>query len=69
MRHAPFDDPRWEAGKGHVGFVTSFTEREVTLLGGNQSRTVRVQTYPLVARDAAGDVRSRFVAFVMPVMN
>lgn len=68
-RYAPFDDPRWEEGKGHVGFVTSFTDRDVTLLGGNQSRTVRVQTYPLEARDSEGRLLSRFVAFLMPVMN
>ena len=68
-RYAPFADPAWREGKGHVGFVTSFTDREVTLLGGNQSGTVCIQVYPREARDSAGALLSRFVAFLMPVMN
>jgi uncharacterized protein (TIGR02594 family) len=69
QRHAPFDDPKWETGAGHVGFVTSSTATHVTLLGGNQSKTVKVQSFPLVTTNASGKVVSRFVSFMMPVMN
>ena len=69
QRHAPFDDLTWTTGKGHVGFVTSFTSTHVTLLGGNQSDTVKVQTYPLETRDAQGRLVSKFVAFMMPAIN
>lgn len=68
-RDPPAVEDGWESGPGHVGFVTAFTPTHVTLLGGNQSRTVRRQTYPMEERDAAGRVRARFVAFLMPVMN
>lgn len=68
-RHPPAVDDAWESGPGHVGFVASFTATQVTLLGGNQSRTVRRQTYPMEERDAQGRVIARFVAFLMPVMN
>jgi hypothetical protein len=66
---APFTDPDWETGTGHVGFVVSFTNTHVTLLGGNQSNRVREQDFPLVARNAAGNIVSQFVAFMMPVMD
>ncbi|MFV0473918.1 MAG: hypothetical protein ACK5MQ_06880 [Pikeienuella sp.] len=68
-RYAPFDDPAWSSGPGHVGFVTSFTASKVTLLGGNQRKTVRRLEYPLKTVDAAGSTTSEFVAFMMPVMN
>jgi uncharacterized protein (TIGR02594 family) len=68
-RHAPFDDPDWKTGRGHVGFVTSFTATTVTLLGGNQGQTVKVQSFPLEVLDQAGRPASSFVAFMMPVMN
>lgn len=69
QRHAPFDDPEWKTGQGHVGFVTSFTATQVTLLGGNQGSTIRTQTFRLETPDAAGQVVSRFVTFLMPAMN
>ncbi|MGX9965921.1 hypothetical protein ACVFYP_21525 [Roseomonas sp. F4] len=68
-RHAPFDDPTWETGRGHVGFLTSFTGTTVTLIGGNQGQTVKVETYPRQVRDTQGQMLSEFVAFMMPVMN
>jgi uncharacterized protein (TIGR02594 family) len=68
-RFAPFDDPAWTTGRGHVGFVTSFTGTHVTLLGGNQGNTVNTTTYPLEVRDSAGRMTSKFVAFMMPVAN
>lgn len=68
-RNAPFTDEKWKTGSGHVGFVQSWTSTTVKLLGGNQSRTVRSSTYPLVKRNSAGKVTKEFVAFMMPVMN
>lgn len=68
IRKAPFADPAWKTGKGHVGFVVSSTAESVTLLGGNQSRTVREQTYPMEER-RGGQVVARVVAFRMPVRN
>lgn len=68
-RYAPFDDPEWKSGAGHVGFVTSFGPSTVTLLGGNQRKTVRRLDYPLKTVDASGRTTSAFVAFMMPVMN
>lgn len=68
-RYAPFEDPEWASGKGHVGFVTSASATQVTLLGGNQDNTVCHKTFPLRTHDAAGEVTSEFVAFMMPVIN
>lgn len=68
-RNAPFGDPAWETGTGHVGFIVGFNSTHVTLLGGNQSNRVREQEFPLVAQNAAGNVASKFVAFMMPVMD
>ena len=68
-RYAPFADPKWETGEGHVGFVYTSTPTSVTLLGGNQTRTVKLQTYPLVSKDAAGNLTAEFVAFMMPALN
>jgi len=68
-RYAPFGDPAWPSGPGHVGFVNSWTASTVTLLGGNQSKTIQLATYPLVSTNAAGQETARFVAFMMPVMN
>jgi uncharacterized protein (TIGR02594 family) len=68
-RNPPVEYDEWHTGEGHVGFVASFTPTHVTLLGGNQSHTVRRQTYPMEERDSQGRVTARFVAFVMPVMN
>lgn len=68
-RYAPFDDPQWPTGEGHVGFVHAWTSSTVTLLGGNQSRSVRLETYPLVRESAGGQVTAKFVAFMMPSMN
>lgn len=68
-RYPPFDDPDWATGHGHVGFVTSFTDSHVTLLGGNQDNTVKTATYPRETRDTQGRLTSKFVAFMMPVMS
>ncbi|WP_226951213.1 conjugal transfer protein [Rhizobium terrae] len=67
-RYAPFGDPAWATGPGHVGFVMRWTDTSVTLLGGNQSRTIKEMTYPLTERDASGAVSSEFVAWMMPVI-
>lgn len=66
-RYAPFTAD-WETGPGHVGFLVSSTSTTVTLLGGNQSRTVRETTFPLVEKDGAGKKTSEFVAFMMPAI-
>lgn len=68
-RYAPFTDPTWATGQGHVGFVHLWTPNSVTLLGGNQSGTVKPETYPLVKKDSTGKITAQFVAFMMPVMN
>ncbi|WP_027668324.1 TIGR02594 family protein [Rhizobium leguminosarum] len=68
-RYAPFTDRTWREGAGHVGFVIASTSTTVTLLGGNQSNTVKESTFPLEERDGAGNVSSRFVAFLMPAIN
>ena len=68
-RYAPFTDPEWASGPGHVGFVTGFTSTHLTLLGGNQSHTVRLQDYPRETHDANGDLASQFVAYMMPVIS
>ncbi|MEL6792428.1 MAG: TIGR02594 family protein, partial [Pseudomonadota bacterium] len=68
-RYAPFDDPTWASGSGHVGFVTAIHPESVTLLGGNQSNTVMEQTYKLKTFDGDDKLKSDFVAFMMPVMN
>jgi uncharacterized protein (TIGR02594 family) len=67
-RYAPFDDAAWPSGPGHVGFVISSTATHVTLLGGNQSHTVRIQEFPLETFED-GKLASRFVAFMMPVIS
>ncbi|QRM45218.1 conjugal transfer protein [Rhizobium sp. BG4] len=67
-RYAPFSDPKWESGPGHVGFVIAASETTVTLLGGNQSGTVRESVFPLVSKDASGAVTAKFIAFMMPAI-
>jgi len=67
-RYAPFGDPKWESGPGHVGFVIAASETTVTLLGGNQSGTVREAVFPLVSKDASGTVTAKFIAFMMPAI-
>ncbi|WP_223217222.1 TIGR02594 family protein [Rhizobium cauense] len=67
-RYAPFTDDSWATGTGHVGFVVSWTSTTVTLLGGNQSNTVREQTFPRLEKNASGAKKSEFVAFLMPVI-
>jgi uncharacterized protein (TIGR02594 family) len=62
-RYSPFNDPKWQTGKGHVGFIVSSTSSTITLLGGNQSNTVKVQSFPLQTADA------KFVAFMMPAIS
>lgn len=69
QRSAPFSDPAWSTGKGHVGFVVGFSSTHVRLLGGNQSNRVREQDYPLEILGSDGKVRARFVAYMMPAMN
>ena len=68
-RYSPFSDPQWKTGSGHVGFITGFTDSSVTLLGGNQSDTVRESTYALVSKNNNGEILSKFVAFLMPAIN
>jgi uncharacterized protein (TIGR02594 family) len=68
-RNPPSVEDDWPSGPGHVGFVVGATATHVTLLGGNQSQTVRLQTFPLEQRDGSGRVTARFVAFMMPVMT
>ena len=43
----------WE---GHVGFVVGFDAKTVTLLGGNQSDSVKLQSFP----------REKFIGFATP---
>lgn len=68
-RYPPFSDPSWVSGPGHVGFVVSFTSTSVTLLGGNQSNTVKTSTFPLVQKAANGSITAKFVTFQMPVIS
>ncbi len=68
-RYAPFDDPTWKSGKGHVGFVVNYSSETVRILGGNQSNTVQEKTYRRKTLDSNGMVLSDFVAFLMPVMT
>lgn len=68
-RYAPFDDEKWSTGAGHVGFVMSSTGTNVTLLGGNQSDTVKETSFPLEERDGNGALKSKFVVFLMPAIN
>lgn len=69
IRRENFDDPKWEGGKGHVGFVVSWDDDGVTLLGGNQSDTVNETKYPWEERDGNGALKSRFEVFLMPAMT
>lgn len=46
-------DSGWE---GHVGYVMDFDAKTVTLLGGNQSDSVKLQTFP----------REKFIGFATP---
>lgn len=68
FRDAPFTDPDWETGTGHVGFVVDWSDTTVDLLGGNQGRTVKRQTYDQVQKSGT-KVTRKIVAFAMPVMN
>ncbi len=68
-RNPPAVDDGWEGGPGHVGFVASFTATHATLLGGNQSRTVRQQPYPMEEQDAQGSVKAKSLAFLMPMIS
>ncbi|MBB3317861.1 uncharacterized protein (TIGR02594 family) [Rhizobium sp. BK181] len=66
-RYAPFTDPSWATGNGHVGFVVSWTNTTITLLGGNQSNTVCEKTFPLIEKNG-NTKESEFVRFLMPVI-
>ncbi|KRB60288.1 conjugal transfer protein [Rhizobium sp. Root708] len=66
-RYAPFSDPDWATGNGHVGFVVSWTSTTVTLLGGNQSNTVCEKTFPRLEKNG-NTKESEFVRFLMPVI-
>lgn len=68
-RHSPFSDPTWQNGKGHVGFFISSTPTTFQLLGGNQGNTVKAADYARESHDASGKPISKFVAYMMPVMN
>ena len=68
-RYAPFDDHAWVHGRGHVGFVSSFSATHVTLLGGNQRDTVCHQEYSREKKDSDDKTVAKFVAFMIPVMN
>lgn len=67
-RDAPFSNSEWKTGTGHVGFVVDATATTVTLLGGNQSNTVREQTFPREFT-SNGKVTRRIACFVMPAMH
>ncbi len=69
FRKKPFDDPTWESGPGHVGFLTSWTEDHITLLGGNQDNTVKTKTYAKTKRDENDAVIRELAGFYIPVMN
>lgn len=68
-RYAPFSDPDWATGPGHVGFVVDYSDTHVTLLGGNQGNTVKEKTFPRRVEASDGTLKSEFVAFMMPVTN
>lgn len=68
-RYAPFTDSTWQTGPGHVGIVISSTPTTLRLLGGNQDNTVKEKDYLRETHDHTGALASRFIAFMMPVMN
>lgn len=68
IRRLPFDDPKWEFGPGHVGFFVAGTDTSVTLLGGNQSNTVRESNFPKEER-SGGRVVAKVVAYMMPITS
>jgi uncharacterized protein (TIGR02594 family) len=68
FRDAPFTDAEWKTGTGHVGFVVDWSDKTVDLLGGNQGKTVKRQTYEQVQQSGI-KVTRKIVAFAMPVMN
>jgi uncharacterized protein (TIGR02594 family) len=68
FRDAPFTPPSWPTGTGHVGFVVNWTADTVELLGGNQGRTVRRQTFKRQYKSGS-KVTRKVVAFMVPVMN
>lgn len=47
---------RWSAKSGHVGFVAGVEGSKVVLLGGNQSNTINLASFP----------RDKFIAFRWP---
>ncbi len=69
LRDAPFDDPDWATGSGHVGFIVDTDSDGLTLLGGNQSNTIKRSYYRLPALDPGGTVTRRLEAIMMPRMN
>ncbi|TCH99409.1 TIGR02594 family protein [Roseococcus sp. SYP-B2431] len=68
IRRLPFDDPKWALGPGHVGFFVAGTDSSVTLLGGNQSNTVRESNFPKEER-SGGKVVAKVVAYMMPITS
>lgn len=66
IRRAPFDDPAWAEGPGHVGFFLSGTETRVRLLGGNQGNTVCEKDF-LIEERRDGRLAARVVAYMMPL--
>jgi hypothetical protein len=47
---------------------TAWTDKTVTLLGGNQSGTIMERTFPLVEKNSSGTKTAEFIAFMVPVI-
>ena len=68
FRDAPFTDPDWLTGTGHVGFVVGSSATTLDLLGGNQGHTVKVKTHQR-QNGTGANITRKVVRFLFPVMN
>jgi uncharacterized protein (TIGR02594 family) len=68
FRDQPFGDPTWQSGTGHVGFVVDWSDSHLTLLGGNQNKTVKQSTYPKTIKSGSA-VKRRLETLLLPAMN
>jgi uncharacterized protein (TIGR02594 family) len=65
-RDRPFDDPRWATGTGHVTFFTRRNGSKLSILGGNQGKTVQLVDWPEEFKSSQGEVIRKVAAYIMP---